>query len=148
MTSSVVCERILSCGISGRILTPEDIAELPVFTGSYVLALRMGRAPAIELPPKLSASVDPGWYVYAGSAHGSGGVRSRLKRHFRRHKTIHWHIDRLTVVAQEMVAVAVPGGNECDLVGRMTAEGKFSVAIRAFGSSDCRECESHLLRPV
>lgn len=42
----------------------------------------------------------PGYYVYVGSAFGPGGVAARVGRHFRREKTLRWHMDYLREVAQ------------------------------------------------
>jgi len=40
---------------------------------------------------------EPGLWVYVGSAMGSGStsLENRLGRHFRKEKTIYWHIDYL-----------------------------------------------------
>jgi Uri superfamily endonuclease len=78
-------------------------------------------------------------------AGGRRVIRSRVRRHFRPSKKAHWHIDRLTVKAVEMAALAVPGGHECELVRRLLRPRLFEVAIPGFGSTDCRYCESHLL---
>ncbi len=87
----------------------------------------------------------PGWYFYVGSARGSGGIRARVRRHFRHKKTAHWHIDRLTKEAVEMVALAVADGHECELSGKLLKSRRFKVAAADFGSTDGRICESHLL---
>lgn len=34
-----------------------------------------------------------GWYAYVGNAFGSGGIKSRLNRHFYGSGKKHWHID-------------------------------------------------------
>lgn len=87
----------------------------------------------------------PGWYAYAGSANGPGGLRARLARHFRRDKAPHWHVDPLAMAAGELAAVAVPGGNECAIAAVLTGSGSFAHVHEGFGSSDCRICRSHLL---
>jgi Uri superfamily endonuclease len=139
---------IRGCGISGRWTTRDDIAALPVFKGAYLLVLRLAAGREIELPAGLAGRLDPGWYLYAGSALGPGGVQRRLNRHFKRDKKIHWHIDRLTTEADEIAALALPDGRECDLVARLAGSQHFATAIAGFGSSDCRRCQSHLLHPT
>ena len=36
-----------------------------------------------------------GYYVYVGSAMGSGGVAARLKHHSKISKKLHWHLEYL-----------------------------------------------------
>lgn len=95
------------------------------------------------LPPVVLAA---GRYVYAGSARGPGGIRARVGRHLRRGKRPHWHVDHLTEAAARLQAIAVPGGDECALIGALLAAGGCEVALAGFGSTDCRTCRGHLLR--
>ncbi len=134
-----------AAGVSGIWVTPDEIGKIPAFRGAYVLVLRLKKAIHIELPRVASDQLMPGWYVYVGSARGRGGIRARVKRHFRCKKTAHWHIDRLTVHAVEMAALAVADGHECELVGKLLKSLRFKVAAAGFGSTDCSLCESHLL---
>ena len=92
--------------------------------------------------------VAAGWHLYAGSARGPGGMRARLARHFRRDKAPHWHIDRLTIAADALLALAIEGGAECDIVARLAGSQDFANILPGFGSSDCRACTSHLLVPL
>ncbi|TQV77959.1 GIY-YIG nuclease family protein [Denitrobaculum tricleocarpae] len=136
---------IAAAGVSGIWTEPAECPALGDVRGAYLLALRLpverergGSKRGTKVPA-------PGWYLYAGSAWGGGGIRARLGRHFRREKKPHWHIDRLTLQAAEMFALAVPGGGECDLVAKLLSSRRFRIAVAGFGSSDCRRCESHLL---
>jgi Uri superfamily endonuclease len=89
--------------------------------------------------------MQPGAYIYVGSAFGPGGLRARVSRHLRRNKKIHWHIDYLR---QELPVLAVWYAE-----GDTTLEHTWAKAIGAcnlasmpvpgFGASDCR-CASHL----
>lgn len=90
-------------------------------------------------------SLRPGAYVYCGSANGPGGLRARLARHLRADKRRHWHIDHLLAAARVDDLVALPGGNECDLVARFAAVVGNNFPVPGFGSSDCRRCRAHLL---
>jgi Uri superfamily endonuclease len=136
---------IAATGILGLWVTPDDIENAPEAKGAYVLALRLSKVAHIGIPRMDQEQLMPGWYLYVGSANGSGGIRSRVKRHFRSNKKAHWHIDRLTVKAVEMAALAVPDGHECELVRRLLRSRLYEVAVPGFGSTDCRYCESHLL---
>jgi Uri superfamily endonuclease len=136
---------IAAAGVSGHLVTPGEIGKMPDIWGAYVLVLHLEKAIHIKFPSVASDQVMPGWYVYVGSARGSGGIRARVKRHFRYKKTAHWHVDRLTVHAVEMAALAVAGGRECEIVGKLLNSLQFKVAVAGFGSTDCSRCESHLL---
>jgi histidyl-tRNA synthetase len=93
-----------------------------------------GRA-AIDLPA--------GRYLYCGSAKGPGGLKARLSRHFRRGKSVRWHVDQLTERGSVIGSWIFPGGFECELVRRFS---KLPIPIPGFGSSDCAKCRSHLLQ--
>jgi Uri superfamily endonuclease len=135
---------VAAAGVAGRWLTAEDLETAPNEAGAYALALRLDGPVAINQGGDTHCLV-PGWFVYLGSARGPGGLRARIRRHFRRDKPVHWHVDQLTSEPAEIAALAVPGGAECDLVARLLACGRFRVAAPGFGSSDCRRCASHLL---
>lgn len=115
--------------------------------GAYALLLRLAVPLRFSRNGIVGASLS-GWYVYAGSARGSGGIRGRLRHHFRRGKPVRWHVDELTNSADRIVALSVPGGSECEIVGRLLQSHLFEPALSGFGSSDCRHCTAHLLRPV
>ncbi len=84
-----------------------------------------------------------GYYVYTGSARR--GLASRLRRHLRRKKNIHWHIDRLTRVArmEEIWVDFRPERTECGSHGLILSMAGAKRPVPGFGSSDCR-CLSHL----
>ena len=149
MTSLKTIDRladdIADAGVSGFWVTQNDIEKMPDFKGAYILALRLGETINVELPRIDAGQLRPDWYVYAGSARGSGGIRARVRRHFQDTKTMHWHIDLLTVNSLEIAALAVAGGHECELVGKLLDSLQFKVAIRGFGNTDCQYYESHLL---
>ena len=121
---------------------------LPSAPGAYLLLLRLKR----ELRPPIrrfgGLCFPPGLYVYAGNALGPGGIGARVKRHFRTDKRVHWHIDYLTTAGAVMAAFPCTAGRECELIEALLNRAGFAVAAKGFGSSDCRSCESHLLRVV
>ena len=139
---------VAAAGLAGPWATREDVGGMPVLGGAYLLGLRLDRELPIALPRSAPGRLPPGWYLYAGSARGSGGLRGRLERHFRPGKKPHWHIDRLTAAAAAMAALAVAGGEECEVLGKLLDRPRFAVALPGFGSTDCRRCESHLLAAV
>jgi Uri superfamily endonuclease len=86
-----------------------------------------------------------GYYVYIGSALGSGGVRGRLGHHMQPAERPHWHIDYLrkktTLEAVWFCYNRKP--REHAWAKRFAAMPGASVPMAGFGSSDCG-CESHL----
>lgn len=133
-------------GLGARLLGEEDLHRLPAMPGAYALILNLGQEVHVDRPRNAPGALSPGWYVYAGSARGPGGIRARLARHFRVDKRIHWHIDQLTSLSGVRIwASIVPGGHECDLVTQLIRTKLFRTAFAGFGSTDCRQCEAHLL---
>ncbi|SDD79776.1 DUF123 domain-containing protein [Rhodospira trueperi] len=130
-------------------LDPREIeTEAPTGPGAYLLALRLVSATA--LPPRLSrpdlTALTPGWYLYAGSARGPGGLRARVRRHARANKARRWHVDWLTCTADVLQGVFVqPGGHECALIAEARARLAVAVPVPGFGASDCRRCPAHLV---
>ena len=126
-------------------ISPETIEAAPDCGGAYVLAMQFDRP--VEFSFQREEHVlAPGFFIYSGSAYGPGGIRARLRRHFRRDKKLHWHVDRLTTVADSIHAIAVENGAECEIVGRLMLSGEFLFPLEGFGSSDCTNCLSHLLQ--
>lgn len=93
-----------------------------------------------------AAVIAPGRYAYCGSAYGPGGIAGRVRRHLRRGKRPHWHIDRLTESGEIAWVAAVPNGRECALLRRLLDAPWVAPAAPGFGSSDCRACPTHLVK--
>jgi Uri superfamily endonuclease len=113
--------------------------------GAYVLVIDLAETVAFETAVTGAVMLPAGRYGYCGSARGAGGIGARVRRHLRRDKTIHWHVDRLTAVGQVIAVHAAPGGLECDLLRRLLAVPGVTIPAAGFGSSDCRRCPAHLV---
>jgi len=78
---------------------------------------------------------------------GSTSLENRLKRHFRKEKTIYWHIDYLLDAGteiEEAIWAESTEPAECILAQSIAAHPYFIPGPRAFGSSDCRSgCIAH-----
>lgn len=111
--------------------------------GAYVVWLYLACQTRVEKPA--NARLPSGWYLYAGSAYGPGGLRARLSRHLAKNKTRRWHIDYLTSKATRRYGWAWINAKECELVATLQDHPDFHHVIPGFGSSDCAHCPSHLL---
>ena len=65
--------------------------------GSYALIIRLNRAKRLTVGRLGEFYFPAGHYIYLGSA--LNGLESRVRRHLRRDKKLHWHIDFLTAVS-------------------------------------------------
>ncbi len=109
--------------------------------------LRCSRACAVVVDSLGSMNVEPGLYLYLGSAFGPGGIEARLARHAARSKAKRWHIDYLrprTSLVEAWFSTALVQ-LEHDWAARALALPNAVVPLPRFGASDCR-CASHLLR--
>lgn len=115
--------------------------------GSYLLVLQLG-SPLTALQVGRLGRFDfaPGFYLYVGSAFGSGGLDARIAHHRRRHKPHpHWHVDYLRAHARlcEAWAVAAPLRLECVWCQALLVTPGVTVPVRGFGSRDTG-CPAHL----
>ncbi|NND49431.1 MAG: DUF123 domain-containing protein [Rhizobiales bacterium] len=132
-------------GATCQLLGPGGTEYLPAEGGAYALILYLDRDCRVRRA-QTAETLAAGWYVYAGSAYGPGGLRARLARHLRRDKALRWHVDQLSAQANYSAGLALAGGNECAIVGSLLETARFDTPSPGFGSSDCRACASHLLK--
>jgi Uri superfamily endonuclease len=113
--------------------------------GTYALVLacrsarplRIGRLGAVEL--------QPGFYVYVGSAFGPGGLAARLQHHQGIAARPHWHVDYLRAACELMEVWHTTDTAHREHLWAKTV-GALSgarVPLPGFGSSDC-DCVAHL----
>ncbi len=117
--------------------------------GTYALLFHLDTEREIEVGSKGGIRLAPGYYVYVGSAHGPGGLAARLRRHFRREKRPHWHVDYLTrcVTPLRVVYSTREERMECAWVTQLLRTPGATVPMRGFGNGDCRNgCPAHLVR--
>jgi Uri superfamily endonuclease len=86
-----------------------------------------------------------GYYVYVGSAFGSGGLRARLGHHLRLSRRPHWHIDylRRCGTMREIWFTAEAVRQEHRWAGIVASLPGAQVPMARFGASDCA-CAAHL----
>ena len=111
--------------------------------GTYALIFRSRSTAKTQVGRWGKLELEPGYYVYVGSAFGPGGVRARVSRHCRRTKPKRWHIDYLRMYLRPIEAwySHEPNHFEHEWAGLLSATRGLS-SIKAFGCSDCH-CYSH-----
>lgn len=113
--------------------------------GTYALVLECTRTERIEIGKLGQLDVQPGVYVYIGSAFGPGGLEARIRHHANAAVRPHWHVDYLRM--------------KCPLVEVWFSDTTFRlehawasavsqmpgavIPLPRFGSSDCA-CATHL----
>ncbi len=120
-------------------------ANIPSAHGTYVVLLRLKKSRSIVVGKSGRLDFLPGWYAYAGSAMGPGGLAARIGRHHRRNKKKHWHIDYLrpSTRIEGLCLAADPLRREhvwAQRLGRAPLSGE---PIHGFGATDCG-CPAHL----
>ena len=116
--------------------------------GNYILVLKINKNVLVALPRFGKIELSAGIYFYCGSAHGNGGIRSRVKRHLKNNATKVWHIDHIKSYMQvsEIWFQIDAANRECQF-SQFLVNQKFSqIPIIGFGASDCKSrCGSHLI---
>ena len=113
--------------------------------GTYILILMLARPKTICVGKLGPRPFRAGCYAYVGSAFGPGGLQARLRRHLRRSRSSHWHIDylRRAAIPAQIWYTDHAHKLEHQWAGQISALATTYVPVPGFGSSDCRCC-SHL----
>lgn len=112
--------------------------------GTYMLIMRASGATRVCVGAAGVVDIDPGWYLYVGSA--LGGLWQRVTRHLTQEKRLRWHIDYL-LQAMEIQEVWFRVGSErseCSWSRALATSSRFT-AVGAIGASDCA-CRTHVYR--
>lgn len=117
--------------------------------GSYVLILSLVRPVSVQVGKLGEFTLDPGTYLYVGSALGTGStsLHHRLTRHFLKEKPLKWHIDFITTLPQTklhaVVVLETSSNLECQISEHISRLDDVTYPISGFGSSDCSQCKTH-----
>ena len=93
--------------------------HFPQSPGAYAVMMNLARPRQLPIARLKHPRIEPGRYIYGGSARGPGGLRARLGRHLGLKKKKHWHVDHLRAVSRVMGAAAFLDQSECALIGRL-----------------------------
>jgi sugar fermentation stimulation protein A len=112
-----------------------------VNSGIYIAILHLPKTAKITVGKLGTFNFTKGFYFYVGSAQRS--LSTRLERHAKKKKSLRWHIDYLSVKAEMLGAIAIPGSREfeCQLAKKLS--NMFEPTVLSFGASDCK-CTGHL----
>jgi len=118
---------------------------IPGEKGAYVLILRCSVSEKLTIGRLGVLDVEPGYYLYAGSALGPGGLKARLRHHARASGKPHWHIDylRASTDLEEIWFAAGSVRREHQWAAALAGLRGATTPMPGFGSSDCN-CETHL----
>ena len=121
----------------------------PSQPGTYALIMRCSQSSQVSCGALGLLHIQPGWYIYIGSAFGPGGLRSRLSRHLDSSRPQRWHIDALkpAVKIHSIWLTTDPRRLEHAWAAACLAAPGLAVPWHRFGASDCR-CPAHLFYSV
>lgn len=113
--------------------------------GTYALVLKSSSDRRIEVGRLGKCLIQPGYYVYTGSAFGPGGLKARIAHHVGISQRPHWHIDylRLTLPLKEVWYSYDSVQHEHQWADAFRRLKGANLPIVGFGASDC-SCKSHL----
>ncbi len=122
--------------------------RIEVNRGVYILEIFAEYDFTIKSQTFGKVKLSKGYYYYVGSAQKN--LRSRIQRHLKKEKIVHWHIDLITTAPETRITKIcvlpfAPKSVECETVQKML---KFKFAVNSiphFGNSDCNICLTHLL---
>lgn len=114
--------------------------------GTYLLGLSLEKDITLAVGRLGCFFFPAGYYVYAGSARGPGGLSARLARHRRQEKRLYWHVDYVLSHAclVEVWTVTSELRLECVWAQAVSKIGDARIVVPRFGASDCR-CPAHLV---
>lgn len=119
--------------------------NFPTDPGTYAVILKSGSLREVSIGKLGLLTVQPGYYVYVGSAFGPGGLRARLRHHLRRSSKPHWHIDYLKEFLDIVEICFIPGMQRHEHRWAAILQWRTAAVMPfpRFGSSDC-QCRTHL----
>lgn len=116
--------------------------------GTYALILQTKLTASLQIGRWRQIDIEPGYYIYVGSAFGPGGVRARVARHCRTDKPKRWHIDYLREFVTPLAAWISYEPEKLEHGWAQVLYNKNETSpILGFGCSDC-SCYSHLFYTV
>ena len=115
--------------------------------GIYILELLAKKDFTISAKKFVDVKFPKGYYYYIGSA--QKGLTSRIARHKRKDKIIHWHIDHLTTnkSTSNINSFIIPNAEktlEVEIANNFVNYFDTKIIATGFGNSDTKETKTHL----
>jgi Uri superfamily endonuclease len=122
-----------------------DYNEISRDAGSYIVILRSNENRPVLIGACGQLQLRPGYYLYAGSALGPGGLRARVGRHLAGTGRPRWHIDFLRQVTLPHGAWLHIGHDrqEHNWASALGNIADIEATTPGLGASDC-SCTTHL----
>ena len=116
-------------------------------SGVYILEISARESFKVGIKKFRNKIFDAGYYYYVGSAQKN--LRQRLRRHIRKDKLIHWHIDHITVrpdckIGNIFVLFGADKNMEENIANLLSLKFKLDSSIIGFGNSDSPNSKTHL----
>ena len=113
--------------------------------GTYALVFRAKRNKRLIIGKLGTLNLQPGYYVYVGSAFGPGGLKARIGHHQNNSSRNHWHVDYLSecLPPYEVWYTCDRTRREHQWAQVLSKAAGTTIPLPGFGSSDC-DCRSHL----
>ncbi len=112
-------------------------------SGAYLLFLRLDSQTELKVGRLGEFHLQPGIYIYVGSA--MGGFGRRLPRYFSSRRKVKWHIDYLLEKAELEAILLLPSSTkiEQEIAARLAKMEGISEVVPGFDASDSTE-KTHL----
>lgn len=120
---------------------------MQAYPGTYALIMICTDEQQVEIGKLGRLNINPGCYVYVGSAFGPGGLNARIAHHAKISVRPYWHIDYLRPML-DLRGVCYSDESERhehQWAGALQRFRGATIPMTGFGSSDC-SCRSHLFR--
>lgn len=129
--------------INVKIFTVDD--EVPNLPGSYFLLFELNQSIMVNVGKIKDVTFQKGFYGYAGTAFGSGGLRARIKRHLIQNKKKKWHLDWIRPYLSFIQGWYVVNMNlECIWSQTFLNGDDCFLPLKKMGASDCKlGCPAH-----
>jgi len=107
--------------------------------GIYILELFANKNFQISAKKFIGVTFPKGYYYYIGSAQKN--LKSRIDRHLRKEKIIHWHIDHLTThnsikVINSFIIPEAEKTLEAEIANNFEKYFNAKIIVEGFGNSD------------
>ena len=115
--------------------------------GIYILELFAREDFQILAKNFIGVTFPKGYYYYIGSAQKN--LKSRIERHLKKEKIVHWHIDHLTThnsikIENPYILQNAEKNVESEIANNFVEYFDAQIIVTGFGNSDTKETKTHL----